>query len=158
MMEREMQTIARIVAALAVMTVAAGPLLAAEVEVKMLNKGAEGPMVFEPSLVKIAPGDVVKFVPADKGHNVETIKGMLPEGAEPFAGKMSEEIKVTFDKPGIYGFRCKPHYGMGMVGLIVVGDPANTDSARAVTHPGRAKQIFAKLFDRLATETAAKQP
>jgi hypothetical protein len=47
---------------------------------------------------------------------------------------------------------------MGMVGLIVVGDPANTDSAKAVTHPGRAKQIFAKLFDRLATETAAKQP
>ena len=151
-----MQIIPRIAAALTVLALAA-PITAAEVEVKMLNKGTEGPMAFEPSLVEIAPGDTVKFVPTDKGHNVETIKGMLPEGAPPFAGKMSEEVKVTFDKPGVYGFRCKPHYGMGMVGLIVVGKAANTDSAKAVTHPGRAKQVFAKLFDKLATEdTAAK--
>ena len=115
-------------------------------------------MVFAPAFIKIAPGDTIKFLPTDKGHNAETIKGMLPEGAEPFAGKMNEELKVTFDKPGIYGFKCKPHYGMGMVGLIVVGNPINADSAKAVTHPGRAKQIFAKLFDRMATETAAAQP
>ena len=38
-------------------------------------------MVFEPSFVKIAPGDTVRFVSTDKGHNAETIKGMLPEGA-----------------------------------------------------------------------------
>ena len=44
----------------------------------MLNKGAEGAMVFEPALVKVAPGDTVKFVATDKGHNAETIKGMLP--------------------------------------------------------------------------------
>jgi pseudoazurin len=125
----------------------------------MLNKGAEGPMVFEPALLKIAPGDVVKFLPTDKGHNVETIKGMLPEGAEAFAGKMNEEVTITFGKPGVYGVKCKPHYGMGMVGLIIVGDAANTDSAKAVVHPGRAKQIFAKLFDRMATEkTAAAKP
>ena len=115
-------------------------------------------MVFEPALVKIAPGDVVRFLPTDKGHNVETIKGMLPEGAEAFAGKMNKEVEVIFDKPGVYGVKCMPHYGMGMVGLIIVGDAANTDSAKAVVHPGRAKQNFAKLFERLATETAAAQP
>ena len=38
-------------------------------------------MVFEPALVKVAPGDTVKFVATDKGHNAETIKGMLPDGA-----------------------------------------------------------------------------
>jgi plastocyanin len=38
-------------------------------------------MVFEPALVKIEPGDTVKFVAANKGHNAETIKGLLPEGA-----------------------------------------------------------------------------
>jgi pseudoazurin len=130
---------------------------AAEVEVKMLNKGAEGVMIFEPSLLKIAPGDTVKFLATDKGHNAETIKGMLPEGAEAFVGKINQEIVFTFDKPGIYGIKCQPHYGMGMVAMIVVGTPANETEARAVTHPGRAKQIFGNLFSRLeATRTAAK--
>jgi pseudoazurin len=157
-LERKMRIIPRIAAALAVLALAA-PVMAAEIEVKMLNKGAEGPMVFEPSLVEIAPGDTVKFVPTDRGHNAESIQGMLPEGAQPFAGKMGQEVTVTFDKPGVYGFRCKPHYGMGMVGLVVVGDAANADAAKAVAHPGRARQIFARLFDKLATETtAAKQP
>jgi pseudoazurin len=136
---------------------AAGAASAAEVEVKMLNKGTEGVMVFEPSLVKINPGDTVKFVAVDKGHNVESVDTMLPEGAKPFAGKFNENLTVTFDQPGIYGYRCKPHYGMGMVGLVVVGDPANVEKAKAVSHPGKAKQAFANLFEKLAaTATAAK--
>ena len=135
----------------------AGAASAAEVEVKMLNKGAEGIMVFEPALVKINPGDTVKFVAADKGHNVEVIDGMLPDGGQKFVGKPNEEISVTFDKAGVYGYKCKPHYGMGMVGMVVVGDAANVDQAKAATHPGKAKQAFATLFDKLAaTKTAAK--
>jgi len=129
---------------------------AAEIEVKMLNKGTEGVMVFEPALVKIEPGDSIKFVATDKGHNAETIKGMLPDGVTPFAGKINEEVVVTFERPGIYGYKCAPHYGMGMVGMVVVGTPENADQAKAVVHPGRAKQIFAKLFDNLASRTAAK--
>lgn len=40
---------------------------AAVIEVKMLNKGSDGgKMVFEPTLVKIEPGDTIKFVAADK--------------------------------------------------------------------------------------------
>lgn len=134
----------------------AGAAGAAEVEVKMLNKGADGVMVFEPALVKINPGDTVKFVAADKGHNVESVETMLPEGGKTFIGKMSEEIAVTFDKPGVYGYKCKPHYGMGMVGMVVVGEPANLDQAKAATHPGKAKQAFSALFEKLSTQTAAK--
>jgi len=135
----------------------AGAAGAAEVEVKMLNKGTDGVMVFEPALVKINPGDTVKFVAADKGHNVESIEAMLPEGGKAFTGKVNEEISVTFDKAGVYGYRCKPHYGMGMVGMVVVGDATNLDQAKAATHPGKAKQAFATLFDKLATtSTAAK--
>ena len=130
---------------------------AAEVEVKMLNKGTDGGlMVFEPSLVKIAPGDTVKFVAADKTHNAETVKGMLPEGATPFAGKMSENVSVTFDKPGVYGVKCMPHYAMGMVALVVVGKPDNVDQAKAIPQSGKAKQIFATLFDRLSQQAATK--
>jgi pseudoazurin len=130
--------------------------LAAEVEVKMLNKGTEGLMVFEPALVKIEPGDTVKFVAADKSHNAETIKNMLPEGAAPFAGKMSEDVAVTFDKPGVYGIKCMPHYAMGMVALVVVGKPDNLDQAKAVPQLGKAKQVFASLFERLTQQAAAK--
>jgi pseudoazurin len=125
----------------------AAPAAAAEHEVQMLNKGTDGIMVFEPSFVKIAPGDSIHFVATDKGHNVLSIDGMAPEGATPFQGKMNEDLTVTFDKPGLYGFECKPHYGMGMVGMVVVGDPVNLEQAKAVVHKGKAKQRFQKLFE-----------
>ena len=118
---------AAVFGALLIMLGTAGKAPAAEVQVKMQNKGTEGVMVFEPSLVQIQPGDTVKFVAADKGHNAESIEAMMPEGATSFAGKINEEPSVVFDKPGVYGIRCKPHYGMGMVGLIVVGQPHNVE-------------------------------
>jgi len=144
-------------AAFASAMVIAGGANAAEVEVKMLNKGAEGMMVFEPALIKVAPGDTVKFVATDKGHNAETIKGMLPDGAATFIGKNGEDIAVKFDQAGIYGVKCAPHYGMGMVAMIVVGTPSNEEQAKAVPQVGKAKQVFATLFERLAaTKTAAR--
>ena len=54
-----------------------------------------------------------------------SIKGMLPAEATPFVGKNGEDVAVTFDKPGVYGVKCLPHYGMGMVAMIVVGTPGN---------------------------------
>ena len=124
----------------------AGGAAAEEHVVEMLNKGEKGAMVFQPNLVHAAPGDTVKFVPTDKSHNVESIKGMIPEGAESFKSKMNEEITVTFDKDGVYGVKCAPHYGMGMVALIVVGQPVNADEAKAVKQTGKAKAAFAELF------------
>jgi pseudoazurin len=146
-----------VMAAFAAVMAMAGGAKAAEVEVKMLNKGAEGMMVFEPALIKVAPGDTVKFVATDKGHNAETIKGMLPDGAATFIGKNGEDIAVKFDQAGIYGVKCAPHYGMGMVAMIVVGTPTNEEQAKAVPQVGKAKQVFATLFERLAaTKTAAR--
>src|SRR4051812_19012769 len=61
------------------------PAGAAEFEVKMLNKSADGQlMVFEPALLRVQPGDTAHFVPTDKSHDAETIPGMLPDGAQPF--------------------------------------------------------------------------
>ncbi|WP_425349768.1 pseudoazurin [Manganibacter manganicus] len=117
-------------------------------EVQMLNKGSEGrPMQFEPAYLKIAPGDSVKFVATDKGHNSEAIPAMVPEGAETWKGKINEEITVTFDAEGIYGYKCAPHFGMGMVGLVQVGEsPANLDAAETVKLPGKAKTRMAELI------------
>src|SRR6188768_3738935 len=142
-----MKKIAMLAAVAAV--VLAGGARAAEVEVKMLNKGTDGVMVFEPAFVKVAPGDTVKFVSTDKGHNAETIKGMLPEGGATFIGKTGEDVAVKFDQAGIYGVKCAPHYGMGMAAMIVVGTPANEEQAKAVPQVGKAKQAFAVLFGRL---------
>lgn len=119
---------------------------AGEYEVKLLNKSTDGMMAFEPSLVEIAPGDTVHFIATDKGHNVETIDGMLPEGAQPFKGESGKDLTVTFDRPSVYGIKCKPHYSMGMVGLVVVGDPVNTTQAAAIEQKGKAKQKFEKLL------------
>jgi pseudoazurin len=116
--------------------------IAADFEVKLLNKGADGAMVFEPAGLKIAPGDTVTFIPTDKGHNAETIKGMIPDGAAEFKGKMNETIKVTFEVPGVYGVKCAPHVGMGMVGAILVGDApaANLDAFNAAKLPKKARE------------------
>ncbi|MGM4916189.1 pseudoazurin [Tardiphaga sp. 813_E8_N1_3] len=139
--------------ATAVLFALTGAAGAAEVEVKMLNKGADGTgMVFEPALVNVQPGDTVKFVSTDKGHSVESVKGMLPTDSMPFVGKMGQDLVVTFDKPGVYGVKCAPHYGMGMVGLVVVGPPTNEAEAKAVTHPGKAKTVFAALFEKVAAK------
>jgi pseudoazurin len=123
---------------------------AAEFEVKTLNKGADGAaMVFEPAIVKIAPGDTVHFSAVDKGHDVLSIDGMIPDGATPFEGKLGEDLTVTFTVPGVYGYKCKPHYGMGMIGLVIVGDPVNLDAVKALKQTGLAKKRFAALFDGL---------
>lgn len=131
--------------------------VAAEHEVRMLNKGPEGqPMQFDPAFLKIAPGDSVTFVATDKGHNSESILEMIPQSAEPWKGKMNEEITLTFDVEGIYGYKCQPHFGMGMVGIIQVGDNTeNLDAAETAKLPGRAKTRMAELIAQVGSDTDA---
>ncbi|MET3662990.1 pseudoazurin [Aquamicrobium ahrensii] len=129
-----------------VMAIAVQGAGAAEFEVHMLNKGEKGTMVFEPDFVQAAPGDTIRFVAVDKGHNAESIKGMMPEGADPFKGKINEEITYTVSEEGVYGIKCTPHYGMGMVMLVAVGKPVNLEAAKAVKNPGKAKGVFEKLW------------
>ena len=126
------------------------PALSAEIEVKMLNKGSDGQaMVFEPATVKAAVGDVITFVPVDKGHDAAAVKDMIPEGVAEFKGKMNEAVKVTVEKEGAYVVKCTPHLGMGMIALVVVGDatPANLDVVKNGKLPKKAR-------DRLNEEIA----
>ena len=141
----------RVVAAATVLAalMLAGRAKAADHKIHMLNKCEKGTMVFQPDFVQAAPRDTVTFVPTDKGHDAESIKGMIPDGADPFKGKMSEQISVKLDKEGVYGVKCTPHYGMGMVALIVVGKPVNLDQAKTVKQPGKAKTVFADLLSKV---------
>lgn len=124
---------------------------AAEHEVQMLNKGEKGAMVFEPDFIQAAPGDTIRFIPTDKTHNAESIPTMLPEGAEPFKGKVNEDITITITQEGVYGIKCQPHYAMGMVALVVVGNPVNLEEAKAVKHPGVARKRFEAAFAQIPT-------
>ena len=134
---------------LAGLALAAAPAAAKDHQVKMLNKGADGSlMVFEPAFIKIAPGDTVRFVAASRGHNAESVPGMAPAGGTTFKGKINEEIVVRFAKPGLYGYKCLPHVGMGMVGLVQVGAAVNKPAATvaAAKLPGLGKKKMAELL------------
>lgn len=122
---------------------------AAELKVKMLNRGAQGVMVFEPASAKLKVGDTVRFIPTDPGHNVESIPGMAPPGVAPLKGGLNKEVVVTLSKSGVYGFKCLPHWGMGMVFVAKVGDGkpnAAAAEAAAATAPGIAKKRLAAAF------------
>ena len=138
----------------------ATPVLAEDHQVQMLNKDSEGrPMQFEPAFLKIAPGDTVTFVATDKGHNSESILTLMPEGAEPWKGRINEEITVTFDTEGFFAYKCQPHFGLGMVGLIQVGDaPPALDQAEVDKLPGRAADRMAELIAEAAAGGEAEAP
>ena len=133
--------LASLFAAPALVLALTGAAFAAEHEVHMLNKGAAGTMVFEPAFVKAEPGDTIHFIPTDKSHNVEAIKEILPEGVEVFKSKINEEYVLTVTQPGLYGVKCTPHFAMGMVALIQVGEaPANLDAAKTAKMPKKARE------------------
>ncbi len=124
-------------------------------EVKMLNKAGSERMVFEPDALRVVPGDTVKFIPTDKGHNAMNVKGMIPDGADAFNGKISKEIEVTFDKEGYYGVECQPHYAMGMVMTVAVGNGNAPEDFLAGRIPPKAKQRFEAQLEKLAASVEA---
>lgn len=109
---------------------ALGPVGAAEHTVEMKNMGADGPMVFEPAVIKVAVGDTVKFVLVDQLHNSESVEGLTPEGSVTWQGEMNQDISVTLDKEGVYVYQCTPHVMLGMVGVIVAGAPVNLEAIK----------------------------
>ena len=145
--------LALVIAAVSVLSI--NPSYAEVHEVKMYNKDPNDKkkrMVFVPRVLKINPGDTVKFIASSKGHNSASIKGMLPKGAKKWKSKIGKNFELTLNKVGVYGYKCTPHYGMGMVGLIVVkGDnwDANLESAKGAKKAGKSKKVFKEIWTEL---------
>jgi pseudoazurin len=118
-----------------------------EIEVKSLNRSSTGFLVFSPDFVRLKPGDTINFVATDKGHQVYSVPGMIPEGAEPFDARMSQDIKATFTVPGVYVIACRPHLIMGMIGVVLVGDPTNIDNLDPSSLPAKARTKLATLLE-----------
>lgn len=135
---------------LAVATLLGGAAFAEVVEVTMLNQGSNGDrMVFEPDFVRLAPGDTIRFLATDRGHNAETVAGMMPELFDGFTGKINEELEVTLTKDGVYAVICKPHYAMGMVMIVAVGDAEIPEGFLEGRIPRQAKLRFEAQLDKL---------
>lgn len=112
---------------LATLLAFSGAVLAVDHEVKMLDNGKDGGMVFEPGFVKAEVGDTVTFVPTNKGHWVQS--KAVPEGAEKFLSKEDEQFSLTLTHEGVYVYVCPPHRMMNMSGIIQVGKPTNLENA-----------------------------
>jgi pseudoazurin len=130
--------------------VGANDAQAETIEVKMLNRGEEGSMIFEPAFLKVNVGDILEFKSVDKGHNVESIKGMLPSGVEKFKSRIGGDFTLPITEEGLYGVKCTPHYAMGMVALIQAGAATNTVEAEKIKHRGKAKKRFRALFNKVS--------
>ena len=123
---------------------------AADVTVEMLNKQGKESMVFSQKIVKINIGDKVFWKATNKGHNVEFIKGGVPEGVGKFKTKYNKDVEFQFDIPGIYAYWCTPHKSMGMIGFVVVGDDkSNLESIKSIRFSGRSKKIAPDLINSL---------
>ena len=115
---------------LAIIFVMATPVMAADHTVEMLSSSNGEMMVFKPAVLKIAPGDSVTWKATNPGHNTASIAEMTPDASLEWNGKINEELKITFTKEGVYGYKCTPHYVLGMIGIIAVGDNlANLDAS-----------------------------
>jgi len=117
-------------------------------EVRMLNRNDTGGMVYEPEFLRLRPGDSIRFVATHVTHNAASIPAMLPPGATPFKGRINEEIVVPFAVPGTYGIQCIPHFAMGMVMLVQVGDARADAAALPDNLPPQARRRFERILQR----------
>jgi len=77
---------------------------------------------FGPMFTYIEPGDEVNWE-GMAGHNVETIDVMVPEGQEKINTELGANVTAVFDTVGLVVYKCTPHWGARMGGIIVVGNP-----------------------------------
>tara|TARA_B100001029_G_scaffold34258_1_gene26010 strand:- start:1334 stop:1792 length:459 start_codon:yes stop_codon:yes gene_type:complete len=124
--------------------------MAANVEVEMLNKQGKESMVYSQKIIRINVGDSVSWKATTKGHNVEFIKGGVPEGVKKFKSKFNKDADYTFNVPGIYAYWCTPHKTMGMIGFVVVGDDkSNLEAIKKVRFSGKSKKLAKELINSL---------
>ena len=124
--------------------------MAANETIEMLNKQGNESMVFSKKIVRVSVGDTVFWKATDPGHNVEFIKGGVPEGVDKFKTKFNKDAEYTFEIPGIYAYWCTPHKSMGMIGFVVVGDDkSNLDAIKKIKFFSKSKKLAPELINSL---------
>lgn len=99
---------------------------------------------FDPMVLKINPGDTVSWTNMS-GHNVHFEAGNIPEDAETWQTPIGNDVNRTFDKEGLYLYKCDPHFALGMVGALIVGTPDNVAQVEQNAQ-GMYKRALAKAM------------
>jgi pseudoazurin len=123
---------------------------AADQTIEMLNKQGKESMVYSQKIVRVNVGDTVFWKSTDKGHNVEFIRGGVPEGVDKFKTKYNVDVEYKFTIPGVYAYWCTPHKNMGMIGFVVVGDDkSNIESIKKIRYSSKSKKLAPDLISQL---------
>jgi len=131
----------------------------ATVEATILSsdQGA-GQHVNTPAVVWVEPGATVTWNVTEGSHSVTAYHPdfdrplRVPEAGTPFDSGIlpaGESFQHTFEAPGVYNYFCRPHEGLGMVGLVVVGQPQSGPGTSAVDdlELSAAAQSLTQLLD-----------
>ena len=85
-----------------------------------IQMGYEGNLVFEPNEVTVNAGDTVTFVNnALPPHNI-IVDGRADLSRESLMFSPGETQEIVFADAGDFNFKCAPHEGAGMKGVIHV--------------------------------------
>ncbi len=107
---------------------------------------------FKPLVIQIAPGDTVSWE-GMTGHISNTVftnkdqskTQYIPEGSEGWTSAMGENYSTEpLTVEGVYLYKCDPHWGAGMGGVIIVGEPTNLDAIVASKPKGALKRLVKK--------------
>lgn len=115
--------------------------LAPDHEVQLLAALPAGPdqpffVYFEPAGLQVEQGDVVQFTAMTPDHTVTAMHPEIgpgprvPEGSSPFSSPVigpGMAWLYRFEEAGVYDVYCGPHFLLGMVMRLVVGDVAEAD-------------------------------
>jgi iron complex outermembrane recepter protein len=119
---------------------------AAQREVRMNAARGE----FEPSYLKIQPGDTVKFVLRAKSKTVRASSTLVPDGAFNWNSIPGKSFSVKLSREGIYIYQSDKHVGKGMVGVIRVGQVTNFEQAATKLNQLQSTAAKSKLTILLA--------
>ena len=126
------------------------PAHSADQTIEMVNRLGKEINVYSKKLVNVDVGDTVFWKSVNPGHNVEFIKGGIPEGVEKFKSPYSKDTSYTFKTPGIYAYWCTPHKSMGMIGFVVVGnDKSNLEAIKKIKFYSVSKRIADEILSSL---------
>ena len=109
-----------------------------EVELLAAPPGPDRPplLYFDPTGLRVDPGDVVQFTFLSPDHTVTAfhprigLDRRVPEAAEPFSSPVlgpETAWLYRFEHEGVYDLYCAPHLDLGMVMRLVVGDLADAE-------------------------------
>jgi len=94
--------------------------LAAQAYAAEIQMGYEGNLVFEPNEVTVNAGETVTFINnALPPHNI-IVDGRADLSRESLMFSPGETQEIVFADAGDFNFKCAPHEGAGMKGVIHV--------------------------------------